>query len=448
MVGSLSQRSFVKIPVIIAHIDTITVYANSSSRNCFNIALNPPLPANRSLLQNPITEKSGLKSRRGLKGGLDNAIKQAEDRGFQDMFIIDSDCHQSEPFYDFAEFVEEPYRSRILAKDPEVDPWLAGVISRGMVPFGEGKVKQHTIKGMDFLKRPETSYPRFQHADELVRVFTKVMRDIGIKRSIVFPTSLLSLPTKAKPEFEARITKAYIEYMINNFLSKHSEILSPIVIPTMSPLKAAELIDDFGKEKGVVGIMISGSAPVLAGSDEYDPIYEAAQNKGLPVCYHANLGIGGSIGLEKLEFVGLHTLSFPLSIIRHIVSVVLNGVSVRFPNLRFVFVEGGVTWIPWIMNRMDDEYIKRKLEAPLLSKLPSEYMKEFYYTSQPLEQAHPEELEHVFPLIDAENHLLYASDYPHWDFDVPSVIYDLPFISTSAKKKIMGENASKLFKIN
>ena len=110
-------------------------------------------------------------------------------------------------------------------------------------------------------------------------------------------------------------------------------------------------------------------------------------------------------------------------------------------------MEGGITWIPWIMNRLDDEFTKRRLEAPLLTKLPSEYMKEFYYTSQPLEQSHKDELEHVFRLINAEKRLLYASDYPHWDFDVPSVIYDLPFLTEKAKKRILGQNAADLFKL-
>ena len=151
---------------------------------------------------------------------------------------------------------------------------------------------------------------------------------------------------------------------------------------------------------------------------------------------------------KTLEFVGAHALGFPLSIIRHVTSLVLSGVGIRFPRLRFVFMEGGITWIPWLMNRLDDDFMKRSIEAPLLSSLPSEYMREFFYTSQPLEQAHKEELPHVFELMDAENHLVYASDYPHWDFDVPSVIYDLPFLSKRAKRKILGENANKIFRFN
>ena len=41
--------------------------------------------------------------------------------------------------------------------------------------------------------------------------------------------------------------------------------------------------------------------------------------------------------------------------------------------------------------------------------------------------------------------MLYSSDYPHWDMDLPSVIYDLPFLTEQAKRNILGETARKLF---
>ena len=44
-------------------------------------------------------------------------------------------------------------------------------------------------------------------------------------------------------------------------------------------------------------------------------------------------------------------------------------------------------------------------------------------------------------------HLLYASDYPHWDFDLPSTIFDLPFVSEHGKHNILGGTAARLFKL-
>ena len=49
--------------------------------------------------------------------------------------------------------------------------------------------------------------------------------------------------------------------------------------------------------------------------------------------------------------------------------------------------------------------------------------------------------------VKAETQLLYSSDYPHWDFDLPSTIYDLPFLKEKAKRDILGGNAVKLFNL-
>ena len=55
--------------------------------------------------------------------------------------------------------------------------------------------------------------------------------------------------------------------------------------------------------------------------------------------------------------------------------------------------------------------------------------------------------EETFKAIKAETQLLYASDWPHWDFNPPSTIYDLPFLDENAKRNILGENAVRLFGI-
>ncbi len=380
-----------------------------------------------------------------MPSGLENAVQQAEERGFQEMFIFDSDCHQMESFRTMAKYVKDPLKNVLLQPDPEVDYFQKALYDRLSGKWGQ-EVTRH-MRGVETVKRPETSESRapFQEAEELIGIYTELMHRIGIKSSIVLPTQMLGV--SSLPDIEVTVANAYIDYMLGNFLGKYPEFLTLAYVPTNDPSKAVELLDRVASEKGIAGLMIPGQAQTLGGSDRLDSIYELAQNKGLPVCFH-----GGRSGFHDtykgMEFVGAHALSFPLSVIRHLTSIVLSGVPVRFPRLRFVFMEGGVTWIPWLYNRLDDEYVKRRIEAPLLEKLPSEYMKEFYYTSQPLEQCHPEMLEPIFNMMDFENHLLYASDYPHWDFDVPSVIYDLPFLSESAKKKILGENARKVFKLN
>ena len=93
------------------------------------------------------------------------------------------------------------------------------------------------------------------------------------------------------------------------------------------------------------------------------------------------------------------------------------------------------------------EKMMRPSEAPLLKKKPSDYMRDMYYSSQPIEIADRAALECTFRMIHAETQLLYSSDYPHWDFDLPSAIYDLPFLTEKARHNIMGGNAARLFKL-
>ena len=376
---------------------------------------------------------------RKIAGGLDNAVTQAEQTGLHNWFVFDADCHFMELFKSLTDYCTEPFRELLLRPDPEADPWLA----QRSEPWGKEPEPTFRMRSVNFIKR-ESNYPKPMSEDEIVDLFTRRMHDIGIKKSLVLPTAMLSLP-KANPGLELAVARSYIDFMLDKFLSKYSQIFTLVYAPTNSPERAAELIANVGSENGIAGVMISGSSKALAGDVRWDSIFEVAENNRLPVCFHGDRETGGNY--EGLEFVGAHALSFPFSLIRQLASLVLAGVPDKFPNLKFVFMEGGVTWMPWLIQRLDDEYTKRRLEAPLLTKLPSEYIKEFYYTRQPLEQSHTDLLEPIFELMDLENHLLYASDYPHWDFDVPSVIYDLPFLSEEAKMKILGKNATSVFKI-
>ena len=383
---------------------------------------------------------------RHVRAGYDNAVKQAEERGLHDIFIIDTDTHQVEPFSLFAQYLPDKWKKFVtnkkLGTDTEEDPFLSG---RNQ---GVGRLTLSTLNYSRNLhgrvKRPEGFV---RTTEEVIELFSKRMYDIGIKRSILFPTNMLSLSNDPRLDLEVDMANAYIDYMLDNFLGKYPEILTALYVPANSPEKAAELIDRVGSEKGIVGIMITPKRRTLGGEDSWNPIYHAAQRKDLPICFH-----GGPYNGEPFDrfdqFIGIHSLSFPFYLILQMTSIILEGVPERFPNLKFVWMEGGTMWIPWLMHRLDSEYIMRRSEAPLLKKLPSQYIKEFYFTSQPLEQPMiPREREAAFRTIGAEDHMMYASDYPHWDMDVPSVIYDLPFLSKTAKKKILGENAAKLFKI-
>ena len=74
-------------------------------------------------------------------------------------------------------------------------------------------------------------------------------------------------------------------------------------------------------------------------------------------------------------------------------------------------------------------------------------MREMYFSTQPMEITDMGALEQTFRMLKAETQLLYSSDYPHWDFDLPSTIYDLPFLGEQAKRNILGGNAMRVFNL-
>jgi uncharacterized protein len=143
-----------------------------------------------------------------------------------------------------------------------------------------------------------------------------------------------------------------------------------------------------------------------------------------------------------------HALGFSWFNILHCTNWLVNGLPERFPKLKTVWIESGLAWIPFLMQRLDNEWMMRSSEVPLLKRRPSDYMREMYYSTQPMEMVHNREaLELTFKMINAETQLLYASDYPHWDMDLPSTIYDLPFLSEQAKRNILGGNAKRVFNL-
>jgi predicted TIM-barrel fold metal-dependent hydrolase len=143
----------------------------------------------------------------------------------------------------------------------------------------------------------------------------------------------------------------------------------------------------------------------------------------------------------------MHALSFSHYCLIHLTNWLFNGLPDRFPKLKLLWIEGGLAWIPYLMQRLDHEVLMRPSEAPGLKRKPSEYIREMYFTSQPLERSNMQILQATMDSINAETQLLFASDWPHWDFDPPSAITTLPFLSDQAKRNILGLNAAKLFNL-
>jgi predicted TIM-barrel fold metal-dependent hydrolase len=100
-----------------------------------------------------------------------------------------------------------------------------------------------------------------------------------------------------------------------------------------------------------------------------------------------------------------------------------------------------------MMFRLDEYYLKRREEAPLLKDLPSRYVLEkFYFGTQPIEAPrNAKYLASVFEMANGSEHFLFASDYPHFDYDDPTAILRLPFLDQEQKANVLGRNAQRVF---
>jgi predicted TIM-barrel fold metal-dependent hydrolase len=108
-------------------------------------------------------------------------------------------------------------------------------------------------------------------------------------------------------------------------------------------------------------------------------------------------------------------------------------------------IEAGFAWLPALGWRLDKIWKRLKSEVPHLKMAPSEYLRRNVWAStQPMEE--PEEPRHVLDILEwaGWDRILFASDYPHWDFDDPVVAIP-SFLGTERRRMIYSENARALY---
>jgi predicted TIM-barrel fold metal-dependent hydrolase len=131
-----------------------------------------------------------------------------------------------------------------------------------------------------------------------------------------------------------------------------------------------------------------------------------------------------------------------------VISLVCEGVMEELKDLRVVLIEGGFAWLPALMWRLDKNYRGLRSEVPWLKQPPSEYiLDQFRATTQPMEEPPiPHQLLQVIDMIGRDDFLLFATDYPHWDFDAPD--RSLPaFLPSKLRRQIMADNAARFYGI-
>lgn len=378
---------------------------------------------------------------------LANARRQAEARGFHRFPIIDVDSHHYEdrrwdeiiPYID-----DDAIRDWALAMTQRSGKAGATTITTAQV--GNQEVSGRILRaGRNQLAGDEDLSAEERKHDDVRRMLW-AMNMMGIDYTVMFPTPMLHLSLHPAAEVEVALARAYTKWLTEELLPQDDRIKTLVYLPFNDPVASLRFVEEFGDVPGVIGFMVTSIRYRPVHANEYAPVYAALQERGLPLAFHAAYNWHEQAMTQLNKFISAHALGFSFCNIIHLTNMLVNGIPERFPGLKLLWVESGLAWIPFLMQRLDNEYLMRTSECPLLTKLPSEYMRDMWYSTQPMERTAPDSyMREAFSLMDAENTLLYSSDYPHWDFDVPSVIYDLPFLSEDAKRSILGGNACRLF---
>ena len=372
---------------------------------------------------------------------LAHARKQAQQRKLDDILIVDVDAHhyENESLDEFLPFMENDVLRQLTVAGRAKR--RGSVIPNVAVGFQEmgGRITRYSIRSSE-----KTAPGKLRD----VELGHRWMDAMSVDYSCLFPTLMLAVGLHPDAEMEVELCWAYNRWLTEKALPEGGgRFYSMLTLPLSDPDAALRQIETFGTRKYVTGFMITCVRSLAVHHNAHMKIYRALEERGLALAFHSAINPGEPVFKNLNRFASVHALGFPFYNILHMTNWVTNGLGERFPRLPVIWIEGGLAWVPFLMQRLDHEYMLRSSEYPLLKKKPSDYMRAMYYASQPMEAENMRALACTFEMINAETQLLYASDYPHWDFDLPSRVWDLPFLSEKAKHNILGGTAARLFKL-
>lgn len=279
----------------------------------------------------------------------------------------------------------------------------------------------------------------------------QLLDTFGIAHAVILPRAFCNL--QPDPDFGTAIAAAYNDWLADTWLGKYNAdgaFKGSITVAHQDPPAAAREIERWAGHPHMVQVMTDSGARAPFGQRQYYPIYEACTRHGLPLAIHPGTD-GMGINVQPTPGYPTHYIEWhtclSLGFQAHLVSFLTEGVFERFPGFRVVLVEGGVSWLPALMWRLDAEYKALRSEVPWLKQLPSRYLaKHVRLTSQPLERPEdPKHLLRMLDMLDAEHLLMFSSDYPHWDFDSPAEAF--PALPEGLHRRIFEQNAREWYKL-
>ena len=250
-------------------------------------------------------------------------------------------------------------------------------------------------------------------------------------------------------DYAAAMCRAFNDWTLENWIKADTRFRASVAIAPSDPKLAAREIRRNGDNPAVIQVIIPAGSRLPYGNRFYDPIYKAAQKYGLPICVH--------FGAEGAGFANAPTaagypsyylemrMARPQIAMAHVASLICEGTFEKFPDLKFLFIEHDTFWVPGMMWHMDADWKSVRDYTPWVKSPPSEYIRgHIRFGCQPMEQPPTrKDLRTFLDWLHADEILVYASDYPHWDWEAPNTV--LAGAPKALKARIFSETACELY---
>lgn len=276
----------------------------------------------------------------------------------------------------------------------------------------------------------------------------------GIDSSVIFPSHATSYCILRDIGFESALHRAHHRYM-SNYCGGAKARLKWVAIATMRDIAASvrELTEWAERDNNLAGMVIPPVCPGgrLLDNPDLHPLFQCAQDLDIPILVHGGvLRAPNGPGATELDHAGfiIRAVYQPWSGMTAIGALIGGGVFELFSRLRMGVFETSAGWMPWLIERLDDGYASKPNLTPRLKRKPSEVLSEgrLYHSFDSDERYIGHCIEEL-----GDDIWLFATDYPHpgttWPHGARAAI-DRPGLSESAKKKLLGVNAQRLFARN
>jgi predicted TIM-barrel fold metal-dependent hydrolase len=266
--------------------------------------------------------------------------------------------------------------------------------------------------------RPDWRPERGKPGSDLALLRAQALDAFGIRAAICNP--LYGACAIYNSDLAAALCGGINGWLASEWLDKEPRLRASIVVPLEQPALAVAEIERRASDPRFVQVLLLAQGETLLGNRIYWPIYEAAERHGLVIgihsgstCRHAPTATGWpSYYLE--DYIG-HAQAHAAQVL----SLICEGVFTQFPKLRVALLESGVTWVPSFLWRFDKTWRALRLEVPWLREHPTEiFRRHIRLSTQPFDGPDdPARLNRVIDQIGCDDVFVFATDYPHYQFD-------------------------------